>query len=185
MSRGYNATPLWGLSRKSAVAGIFWISRTGSLRFWWNSVQRKALMRTTCSREKCLDFWRKRMWEGIIFPCERRAQVWGNLRLVWIWPLPIHHLALSKSQRRKSVNIRWANILRKLWKRSLRRRWKTRDGKDVCYGLVGKTTSWVNTAVLPGWVGGRALLLILAQGLRDFMNSSCQPEFMRLMRPVL
>ena len=23
MSRGYNATPLWGLSRKSAVAGIF------------------------------------------------------------------------------------------------------------------------------------------------------------------
>ena len=28
-----------------------WISRIGSLRFWWNSVQRKALMRTTCSRE--------------------------------------------------------------------------------------------------------------------------------------
>ena len=28
-----------------------WISRIGSLRFWWNSVQRKALMRTICSRE--------------------------------------------------------------------------------------------------------------------------------------
>ena len=27
------------------------ISRIGSLRFWWNSVQRKALMRTMCSRE--------------------------------------------------------------------------------------------------------------------------------------
>ena len=28
-----------------------WISRIGSLRFWWNSVQRKALMYTICSRE--------------------------------------------------------------------------------------------------------------------------------------
>ena len=28
-----------------------WISRIGSLRFWWNSVQRKALMRNMCSRE--------------------------------------------------------------------------------------------------------------------------------------
>ena len=28
-----------------------WISRIGSLRFCWNSVQRKALMRTMCSRE--------------------------------------------------------------------------------------------------------------------------------------
>ena len=25
MSRGYKATPLWGLSRKSAVAGIFFV----------------------------------------------------------------------------------------------------------------------------------------------------------------
>ena len=31
--------------------GNRWISRIGSLRFWWNSVQRKALMRTMCSRE--------------------------------------------------------------------------------------------------------------------------------------
>ena len=29
-----------------------WISRIqGSLQFWWNSVQRKALMRIICSRE--------------------------------------------------------------------------------------------------------------------------------------
>ena len=112
-----------------------------------------------------------------------RTSLQRNLWLVWIWPLSIHHLALSKSQRGESVNIRWANILRKLWKRSLRRRWKTRDGKDVCFGLVGKTTTWVNTAVVPGWVGGRALLLILAQGLRNFMNSSYQPEFTRLIIP--
>ena len=31
--------------------GNRWISRIGSLRFWWNSVQRKALTRTICSRE--------------------------------------------------------------------------------------------------------------------------------------
>ena len=31
--------------------GNHWISRIGSLRFWWNSVQRKALIRTICSRE--------------------------------------------------------------------------------------------------------------------------------------
>ena len=31
--------------------GNCWISRIGSLRFWWDSVQRKALMRTMCSRE--------------------------------------------------------------------------------------------------------------------------------------
>ena len=31
--------------------GNRWISRFGSLLFWWNSVQRKALMRTICSRE--------------------------------------------------------------------------------------------------------------------------------------
>ena len=31
--------------------GNRWISRIGSLRFWWISVQRKALMRTMCSRE--------------------------------------------------------------------------------------------------------------------------------------
>ena len=31
--------------------GNRWISRIGSLRFWWNSVQRKALIRTICSRE--------------------------------------------------------------------------------------------------------------------------------------
>ena len=31
--------------------GNHWISRIGSLRFWWNSVQRKALMSTICSRE--------------------------------------------------------------------------------------------------------------------------------------
>ena len=30
--------------------GDRWISRIGSLRFWWISVQRKALMRTMCSR---------------------------------------------------------------------------------------------------------------------------------------
>ena len=28
-----------------------WISRIGSLSFWWNPVQRKALMHTICSRE--------------------------------------------------------------------------------------------------------------------------------------
>ena len=28
-----------------------WISRIGSLRFWWNPVQRKALMCSICSRE--------------------------------------------------------------------------------------------------------------------------------------
>ena len=39
MSRGYSATPLWGLSRKSAVAGIFFVKisrlhivRIGALR---------------------------------------------------------------------------------------------------------------------------------------------------------
>ena len=31
--------------------GNHWISRIGSLRFWWNSVQRKALVSTICSRE--------------------------------------------------------------------------------------------------------------------------------------
>ena len=31
--------------------GNRWISRNGSLLFWWNSGQRKALMRTICSRE--------------------------------------------------------------------------------------------------------------------------------------
>ena len=31
--------------------GNCWISRIGSLRFWLNSVQRKQLMRTMCSRE--------------------------------------------------------------------------------------------------------------------------------------
>ena len=31
--------------------GNCWISRIGSLRFWWNYVQRKALMYTMCSRE--------------------------------------------------------------------------------------------------------------------------------------
>ena len=31
--------------------GNRWISRIGSLRFWWNSVQRKALMRTMFRRE--------------------------------------------------------------------------------------------------------------------------------------
>ena len=34
-----------------AEPGNRWISRIGSLRFWWNSVQRKALMRTMCRRE--------------------------------------------------------------------------------------------------------------------------------------
>jgi len=31
--------------------GNCWISRIGSSRFWWNSVQHEALMRTMCSRE--------------------------------------------------------------------------------------------------------------------------------------
>ena len=31
--------------------GNRWISRIGSFRFWWKSVQRKALIRTICSRE--------------------------------------------------------------------------------------------------------------------------------------
>ena len=33
---------------------------------------------------------------------------WG---LVWIWPLLIYHVALSKPQRRGSVDVRWDNIL--------------------------------------------------------------------------
>ena len=36
-----------------------WISRIGSSRFWWNSVQRKALMRTICSREIFTKKWRQ------------------------------------------------------------------------------------------------------------------------------
>ena len=42
--------------------GNHWISRIGSLRFWWNSVQRKALVSTICSREKMnilYDFYEK------------------------------------------------------------------------------------------------------------------------------
>ena len=39
--------------------GNRWISRIGSLRFWWNSVQRKALMRTICSREISTKKWQQ------------------------------------------------------------------------------------------------------------------------------
>ena len=57
--------------------------------------------------------------------------------------------------------------------------------KDVCCELDGKMIIRVNTAVLPGWVGGCALLFILSRGLWNFMNSFYQPEFMRPIRLVL
>ena len=81
---------------------------------------------------------------------ERHAQVCG-VTVVWIWPLPIHHVARSKPQRRGPVGMRW----------------KTRDCKDVCCEPDGRTASWVNTAVLPGRVGVRELLLILSQGFLE------------------
>ena len=34
-----------------------WISRIGSLRLWWNSVQRKALIRTICSLCQAFRWW--------------------------------------------------------------------------------------------------------------------------------
>ena len=39
--------------------GNRWISRVGSVRFWWNSVQRKALIPTICSRE----IFTKKCWQ--------------------------------------------------------------------------------------------------------------------------
>ena len=94
-----------------------------------------------------------------------RIRLRRNWGLVWIWPLPIHRVDRSRPPIRGSVDSSWDNILRKLRKRSLRRERKTRDGKDVYCGPDGKTTSWVHTAVSPGWVDGRALLLIPSQGL--------------------
>ena len=43
----------------------------------------------------------------------------------------------------------------------------------------------MNTAVLPGRVGVRELLLMLSQGVWNLMSSSYQPEFMPPMRLVL
>ena len=82
----------------------------------------------------------------------------GNLKRkhARIWPLPIHRVARTKLQGRESVDIRWDNFLRKLWRWSLRRRWKTRDGKDVCCGPDGKTTSWVGRAGIFAWLSGWA-----------------------------
>ena len=97
--------------------------------------------------------------------CERHASLRRNWRLVWIWPLPIHHVARSKPQRRGPVGMRW----------------KTRDCKDVCCEPDGRTASWVNTAVLPGRVGVRELLLLLSQGFWSLMSSCYQPEFVRPM----
>ena len=39
--------------------GNCWISHIGSLRLWWNYVQRKALIRTICSRE----IFTKKCWQ--------------------------------------------------------------------------------------------------------------------------
>ena len=49
MSRGYNATPLWGLSRKSADAGIFFV------KISWLHIVRISALRWTESHQNRKD----------------------------------------------------------------------------------------------------------------------------------
>ena len=49
--------------------GNRWISRIGSLRFWWNSVQSKALLRTMCSRE----IFTKKCWQQQILDSDLKG----------------------------------------------------------------------------------------------------------------
>ena len=117
-----------------------------------------------------------------------RTSLRSNWGLVWLWPLSIHHLALSRPQRTGSVDIRWENILRKMYKRTFRRIWRTRDCKDVCCGphqMGGRPAEWTRLFRPVEWVGVRSYSYYRRGLIWNFMSSSYQPEFVRLIRPVL